>query len=152
MPQAPGRTAGLSMESYDFEYRVRYGDTDKMGISYYANYFVWFEAARTEYFRELGLPYTECEKKGYYLPAVETGAKYFSPSTYDDLVVVRTSVARLGPTSMRFEYRVLNAARDKVHAEGFSVHVFVDRNMKPVRMPEKIRSAVTVFSLLDKKR
>ena len=50
------------MKYYDFEYRVRYGDTDKMGISYYANYFVWFEAARTEYFRALGLPYTECEK------------------------------------------------------------------------------------------
>ena len=81
------------MNYYDFEYRVRYGDTDKLGISYYANYLVWFEAARTEYFRALGLPYTECEKKEFFLPAAEVGIKYIAPSTYDDLIIVRTSVS-----------------------------------------------------------
>ena len=136
------------MNYFDFEYRVRYGDTDKMGISYYANMFVWFEAARTEYFRALGLPYTECEKKGYYLPVAETGAKYLAPSTYDDLVVVRTSVSELKMSSMRFEYLVLNQATQKLLATGFSRHVFVDQNLRPVRIPDEVRGIVTVFSLL----
>ncbi len=136
------------METFDFEYRVRYGDTDKMGISYYANYFVWFEAARTEYFRALGLPYTECEKRGYYLPVVETQAKYMHPSTYDDLVVVRTSVSEMTKAKMRFEYQVFNKASGRLLVTGFSLHVFVDTSMRPVRIPEDVESLVTVHKLL----
>ncbi len=136
------------MNYYDYEYRVRYADTDKMGISYYANYFIWFEAARTEYFRALGLPYTECEKKGYFLPVVETGAHYHGPSTYDDLVIVRTSVSKLQRTSMRFEYQVLKKAALQLIATGFSVHVFVDKSMRPVRVPSEVETIVTPFSLL----
>ena len=135
------------MDYFDYSYRVRYGDTDKLGISYYANYFVWFEAARTEYFRALGLPYTECEKKGYFLPVVETAAKYVSPSTYDDLVTVRTSVSDLGASSIRFEYQVF-AENKKIITTGFSVHVFVDKKMKPVRIPAEIKTRVKLFSLL----
>lgn len=138
------------MNFFDYECRVRYGDTDKMGISYYANYFVWFEAARTEYFRALGFPYTECEKKGFFLPVIETGAHYLATSTYDDLLKIRTSVSRLGKTSIRFEYQVLNAS-GRLLATGFSVHVFVDRQMKPVRTPEEIHAAVKTFSLSQKK-
>ena len=139
---------------FDFECRVRYGETDKMGISYYANYFVWFEAARSEYFRTIGLPYTDCEEKGYFLPVVETGAKYLAPSTYDDLLVVRTSVAELKQSAIRFEYQIFKKA-DQAKAypilcHGFSVHVFVDRNMRPCRMPEEIRKIVTVHKLLTK--
>lgn len=135
------------MDYYDYEYRVRYGDTDKLGISYYANYFVWFEAARTEYFRALGLPYTECEKKGVFLPVVETAAKYHQPSTYDDLLIVRTSVSGFGRSSMRFEYQVLNKAIQKLLVTGFSVHVFVNRQMRPVRVPDEVGKIVTPFSL-----
>ena len=137
------------MNTFDYEYRVRYGDTDKMGISYYANYFVWFEAARTEYFRALGLPYTKCEEKGYFLPVIETGARYIAPSTYDDLVVVRTSVAYARKSSMRFEYQVFNKATQKLLVTGFSVHVFVDKKMKPVRIPSEIHELITPFSLLE---
>ena len=137
------------MNYYDYEYRVRYGDTDKMGISYYANYFVWFEAARTEYFRALGLPYTRCEEKGFYLPVVETNARYFAPCTYDDLIVVRTSVAYARRTSMRFEYQVFLKGKEKILASGFSIHVFVDKKMKPARIPAEIQNVVTPFSLLE---
>ena len=135
------------MNYFDYEYRVRYADTDKMGISYYANYFVWFEAARTEYFRSLGLPYTECEKKGYFLPVVDTGAKYYAPSTYDDLVIVRTSVSQLRKASMRFEYVVFNKQNNKRLVTGFSVHVFVDQNMQPAPIPDEIEKIVTPFLL-----
>ena len=136
------------MEYYDFEYRVRYGDTDKMGISYYANYFVWFEAARTEYFRALGLPYTECEKKGYHLPVVETGASYHAPCTYDDLIFIRTSVSELSRSAMHFEYQVINRETEKLLVTGFSRHVFVDQKMKPTRVPDDVRNVVSVHTLL----
>ena len=97
------------MNYFDYEYRVRYADTDKMGISYYATYFIWFESVRTEYFRALELSYTECEKKGYFLPVVQTGARYHAPSTYDDRLILRTSVGEIRKSSLRFEYLVLNA-------------------------------------------
>ena len=136
------------MESFDYVFRVRYGDTDKMGVSYYANYLLWFEAARTEYFRALGLPYTECEKKGIFLPAVEAGIRYLATSTYDDLLAVRTSVAGLGKSSIRFDYQVLHQATKKLIATGFTVHVFVDPSMRPTRVPAEVKSLVTVFKLL----
>lgn len=141
------------MNYFDYEYRVRYADTDKLGISYYANYFVWFEAARTEYFRALGLPYTECEKQGIFLPVVETSARYFQTSTYDDLIIVRASVSELGKSSIRFEYQVfkkdsLGEILPAVLATGFSVHVFVDRSMRPVRVPDEVKNLVTSFPLL----
>lgn len=135
------------MDYFDYEYRIRYADTDKMGISYYGAYFVWFEAARTEYFRALGMPYTACEEKGIFLPVVEACAKYHSPSTYDDLVVIRTCVGLLSKSSMRFEYQVFLKGGDKPIVTGFTVHVFVNRAMRPVRVPDEIRRAVTVFPL-----
>jgi len=137
---------------FDYEYRVRYGDTDKLGVSYYANYFVWFEAARTEYFRALGLPYTECERKGYFLPVVEASARYFAPSTYDDLVVVRTSVSEIGRTSLRFEYRTFTKSTQKLLATGYTVHVFVDRDLRPTRVLPEVEKIVTPFSLLEENK
>ena len=136
------------MKTFDYVCRVYYGDTDKMGVSYYANYLLWFEAARTEYFRALGLPYTECEKKGLFLPVAEAGIRYLATSTYDDRLVVRTSVAEMGKSSIRFEYQVLHQESKKLIATGFTVHVFVDRSMRPVRVPPEVQSAVTVCKLL----
>ena len=140
------------MEYFDYRTRVIYRDTDKMGISYYANYFVWFEAARTEYFRALGLPYTECEKKGIFLPVIEAQAKYIAPSTYDDDLIVRTSVSKFTPSTIRFEYLVLNARTQKTLTKGYTVHVFVDREMSPCRVPAEVESLVKVFSLIETKK
>lgn len=137
------------MEYFDYPTRVIYRDTDKMGISYYANYFVWFEAARTEYFRALGLPYTECEKKGIFLPVIEAQAKYIAPSTYDDELMVRTSVSKFTPSTIRFEYLVVNAKTEKVLTQGYTVHVFVDREMNPCRVPDEVEALVTIYSLLS---
>ncbi len=136
------------MKYFDFEYRVRYGDTDKMGISYYANYFVWFEAARTEYFRALGLPYTECEKQGIYLPVVEAQARYMGPSTYDDLLTLRTSVSQIRSSSLHFEYQVFKPGVAKPVAQGMTVHVFVDRDMRPVRAPASVKKLVECHKLI----
>jgi len=137
------------MKYFDYPYRVRYGDTDMMGISYYANYLVWFEAARTEYFRALGLPYTECEKQGIYLPVVEAQARYMGPSTYDDLLTIRTSVSEIRISTIRFEYQVFKIGQEKKISQGYTVHVFVDGSMRPVRAPESVTTLVECFKLLD---
>ena len=140
------------MEYFDYPYRVLYADTDRMGVSYYGNYFRWFEAARNEYFRALGLPYTECEKKGIFLPVGEAHAKYIAPSTYDDELIIRTSVSRLGSSTVEFQYQAINTKTQKVITTGSTLHVFVNRQMKPCRIPEEIRSKVKVRVLLRTKR
>lgn len=139
------------MNYFDYHYRVIYADTDRMGITYYANYLKWFEAARTEYFRDLGFPYTECEKKGIFLPVAEAHVNYLAPSTYDDDITVRTSVAEIGGSTIRFEYEAVNAKTRGRIATGHTLHVFVDKAMKPCRVPEDIRKVVKEFSLLKKR-
>ena len=135
------------MKIFDYETRVRYGETDQMGISYYANYFVWFEAARTEYFRALGFVYSEFEKQGLLLPVAEAFCRYLGPSSYDDLVTVRTVVSQMRQSSIRFEYQVLKNKEVKPIATGYTVHVFSDRNLKPKRIPEILKSKVELTQL-----
>ena len=139
------------MNYFDYPYRVLYADTDQMGITYYANYFKWFEAARTEYFRALGFPYTECEKKGIYLPVAEAHANYVAPSTYDDDITVRTSVVEIGNSTLRFEYQVMKTKTQILLATGHTVHVFVNKAMKPCRVPAEIKEVVKVHALLKKR-
>ncbi|MBI1978119.1 MAG: acyl-CoA thioesterase [Candidatus Omnitrophica bacterium] len=135
------------MKFFDYETRVRYGETDQMGVSYYANYFVWFEAARTEYFRALGFVYTEFEKQGILLPVAEAHCRYLGPSSYDDVITVRTVVSQMRQSSIRFEYHVLKNKGPKPIATGYTVHVFSGRNFKPIRIPKTLRDQVDLASL-----
>ncbi|MBI4368234.1 MAG: acyl-CoA thioesterase [Candidatus Omnitrophica bacterium] len=130
------------MKFFDYQTRVRYAETDRMGISYYANYLVWFEAARTEYFRALGIVYSEFEKQGIFLPVAEAQCRYLGPSSYDDLLTVRTLVSQVRQSSIRFEYQVLKNGAARPIATGYTIHVFGDRNLKPVRIPEVLKSKV----------
>ena len=134
------------MKFFDYETRVRYAETDRMGISYYANYLVWFEAARTEYFRALGIIYSEFEKEGIFLPVAEAYCRYAEPSSYDDLLTVRTAVSQIRQSSVRFEYQVLKNKGPKPIAAGYTIHVFSDRTLKPVRIPESLKSKVELAS------
>ncbi|MBI4394836.1 MAG: acyl-CoA thioesterase [Candidatus Omnitrophica bacterium] len=118
-----------------------------MGISYYANYFVWFEAARTEYFRTLGFVYSEFEKEGIFLPVAEAHCRYMEPSSYDDLITVRTVVSQIRQSSIRFDYQVLKNHGTKPIAVGYTVHVFSGQNLKPTRIPEILKSKVELASL-----
>lgn len=138
------------MQFFDYVCRVRYADTDKMGVSYYANYLVWCEAARTEYFRALGLPYTEYEKKGVFFPVIEANIHYLAPSTYDDLLIVRTSVSEIRHSSMKFEYQILQADTQKKIATAYTVHVFVDAQLKPCKALPEVKQKLTPYSLLPK--
>lgn len=109
-------------------FRVRYQETDKMGIVHHSVYYIWFEAGRTEWMREQGLTYRECETKGWLLPLVECGAKYLSPAYYDDLVEIETELTSHEGAGFYFSYRVTNLETKKLLATGFTKHVCVDAN------------------------
>ena len=133
------------MKYYDNEIRIRYAETDQMGVSYYSNYFIWFEESRTEYFRALGILYTDFEAQGLFLPVLEAHCRYHSPTRYDDLIIVRTWISELGKTSMLFDYIVRNKKDDSLVSEGYTVHVFINSAFKPVRIPELIVKTVQVI-------
>ncbi len=121
-----------------YELRVRYGDTDQMGMAYYGNYLRWFEIGRAEMLRALGTSYRSVEEGGIRLPVLEACCRYLKPSRYDDLVTIETGVLALGRASVRFGYRV---TRDGVLlAHGHTEHCFLDPAGKPVRAPESLRA------------
>lgn len=124
------------MLTFKTKCRVIYGDTDKMGFVYHANYFRWFEAGRSELFRHLGLTYKEIETEGVYLPVSEVHCKFISPSQYDDILVIETSLDTSVKASMKFDYRILSENGDELLAEGYTKHAFVDRNGRLLRPPE----------------
>lgn len=125
------------MRIHDFEIRVRYQETDNMGVVYYANYFIWFEVARTEYLRSLGISYKELEQKGMFLMVAEANCQYKSPAKYDDIVTIKTWVPGISNSSLRFAHKI--SIGQKLIATGESVHVFTNRHGKPVRVPDCIR-------------
>jgi len=135
------------MKYFDYHTRVRYGETDCMGVTYYANYFAWFEAARTEYFRAIGFAYAEFEKQGILLPVADAHCRYLAPCSYDDLITIRTVVSQIRQSSLRFEYHVLKAGCSKPIATGYTVHVFSNREFKPLRIPKDLRSKLELASL-----
>ncbi|MBN1405198.1 MAG: acyl-CoA thioesterase, partial [Candidatus Omnitrophica bacterium] len=112
-------------------------DTDRMGVVYYSNYFVWFEIARTELFRHLKLNYKDIEKQGLYLVVAETSCRYLAPARYDDEVSVSCRVKEMRRSSLAFEYSVKRG--DELLAEGKSVHVFTGKNFKPCKIPDYVK-------------
>jgi acyl-CoA thioester hydrolase len=121
--------------------RVRYADTDQMGVMYYSNYLIWFEVARTEFFRSMGFDYRSLEKdREIYLPVAEVVCRYRAPLRYDDLAAVVTRVNDVGNSRLVFEYDII--LRGKTVTTGSTKHAFVDRKGKPVAIPQDIREAL----------
>ncbi len=117
------------------EIRVIYGDTDQMGVVYYANYLRWFEASRTEFLRAKGVSYQDFEsREGLILPVSEAGVSYRKPARYDDLVSIEATLAEARRASARFEYAVKRG--DDLLATGFTVHACVDREGRIRRLPD----------------
>ena len=119
--------------------RVRYAETDKMGVVYYANYLVWFEVARADLLRTLGWSYREMEEAGIVLPVIEAHCEYQRPARYDDEIEVRTEGTMLSAVRMRFKYTIVRAADGSVAAQGHTIHASVDPGGRPRRLPERIR-------------
>jgi acyl-CoA thioester hydrolase len=122
--------------------RVIYGDTDQMGVVYYANYLRYFEFARSEYFRAKGGSYRELEKQGKHLPVVEVHCAYKAAARYDDVIVIRADVTELKRASFTFTYEIRRAADERLLCTGTTLHACIDRDGKPVRIPDEVAQAI----------
>ena len=123
--------------------RVRYAETDQMGVVYYANYFVWFEVARTDLLRESGWNYREMEGDGFSLPVIEARCAYLQSAKYDDELEVRTGGEMLSPVRMQFNYEIVRASDGTTLATGSTVHATLDRAGKPCRLPARVQTLFT---------
>jgi acyl-CoA thioester hydrolase len=118
--------------------RVRYAETDQMGVVYYANYFVWFEVARTDWLRRSGWSYRQMEADGVALPVIEAHCEYVRPARYDDEVEITTAATLLSPVRVRFEYELCVGGAPAA-ATGHTVHAALDRAGRPCRLPARVR-------------
>jgi acyl-CoA thioester hydrolase len=113
--------------------RVRYKETDQMGIAHHSNYVVWFEVGRTDLCRATGITYRDIEERGYLLVVIEIGCRFRTPYRYDDEVVIKTTIGEAGSRMLRFQYE-LSDSDGEVRATGFSRHVWLERDTrKPVK-------------------
>ena len=119
--------------------RVRYAETDKMGVVYHSNYLIWFEIGRTDWLRATGWTYREMEADGIQLPVIEVHCKYRTGARYDDDVEIQTRAKRLSPLRVQFDYEATRRADRAVLATGYTVHATVDSDGRPCRMPAKVK-------------
>ncbi len=129
---------------YTTQTRVRYKDTDRMGVVYYGNYLTFFEVGRAEYMRALGYPYTKLEGKGSSLAVIEASAKYHANVGYDELITVKTSISDMGRVRLRFDYKIFSEDNTLL-VTGFTVHACVSNGNKPSRIPEDLVDAVKIM-------
>jgi acyl-CoA thioester hydrolase len=121
--------------------RVRYAETDQMGVVYYANYLVWMEVGRVEYCKAFGFNYRDMEiEDGVMLAVAESRCRYAFPARFDDEVVVETWVAEANSRMVTFAYEMRLADDGKKVAAGETRHIFCNRELRPCRMPEKYRA------------
>jgi acyl-CoA thioester hydrolase len=118
--------------------RVRYADTDRMGVVYYANYLVWFEVGRTEWLRDTGWSYREMEEAGVSLPVIEAHCEYRQPARYDDEIDISTAATVLTPVRIRFDYEARRAADETLAAAGHTIHAALGADGRPRRLPSRV--------------
>jgi acyl-CoA thioester hydrolase len=135
------KPSGVSPVSSVSKLRVRYAETDQMGIVYHAHYLVWFEVARTDLLRQFGWTYREMEETGIRLPVIEAHCTYLRPARYDDEIEVRADVRLLSPVRLEFTYEVVLAKDGSTSAVGTTRHAALTMAGRPCRLPERIREA-----------
>jgi acyl-CoA thioester hydrolase len=128
-------------------FRVRYAETDQMGVAYYANYLVWFEVMRGDFMRAVGVPYRDLEAEGYRLPIAEAHVRYRKPARYDDPVEVVAWIERLGSRRITFAYRVERGG--DLLATGWTTHVPVDEGGKPRAFSRELLQALEPYRSED---
>lgn len=122
------------MYTNDAIIRVRYGETDQMGIVYHGNYYTWFEVGRSEFFNSLGYTYKQLEEEGIILPVTESSCKYIKPAKYYDEIIIRTKINTLKGARIVFDYDIIRKEDNIVLAKGETTHGFVNKELKPVRL------------------
>ena len=128
------RTPGTQGPWHATHIRIRYKDTDRMGVVYYGNYLTFFEVARAELMRDLGCSYAQLEAQGYSLMVIEAASRYHANVGYDALITVQTRISEVGKVRLRFDYRVVDAD-GRLLVRGYTVHACVNSDHKPVRIP-----------------
>lgn len=138
MPDEQPVSRARPVPSHETSFRVRYAETDQMGVVYYANYLVWMELGRAEYCRAAGIRYRDMEViDGVLLAVVEAHCRYLRPARYDEEIVVKTWVAKANQRMVEFEYEIRNAHTSRELASGVTKHIFLGSDLRPVKLPEK---------------
>ena len=127
-----GSLSGAKKVSHTF--RVRYAETDAMGIVHHASYLVWMEMGRTEFMRSFGFTYSELEKMGIVMPVLEVNARYRHSSFYDDELCITTWVEELSRTKIKLAYTIVRTSDDRLLTEGWSLHTFTGPDGRPIRI------------------
>jgi len=136
-------TAAPPLPHHDVEFRVRYAETDQMGVVYHANYLVWCEVGRTDFIRARGMSYADIERAGVGLAVSDLSARCHSAARYDDLIRVRTTLAELRSRSITFDYVITNVATGARLVTARTVLVSIDRTGRPTAMPDAVRGLFT---------
>ena len=123
-------------------YRVIYGDTDQMGVVYYANFLRWFERGRSEFLRQIGLPYSIIEKAGYHFPVADVTCHYAQSAYYDDVVSIETELSDVRRVSLSFNYRITRQTNECLLATGSTKHACIDRDGQVTRIPQMLETAL----------
>lgn len=125
-------------------YRVIYGDTDQMGVVYYANYLRWFERGRSEFLRQIGLPYATIEAAGLHFPVAEVTCRYAQSARYDDVIDIATTLVDLSRVYLVFDYQISRQADQLTLATGSTKHACIDHEGQVKRIPKMLLDAVEV--------
>jgi acyl-CoA thioester hydrolase len=142
-----------TMEYHDAVLRVRYAETDQMGVVYHANYFVWFEVGRVELFRALGVEYKRMElEDDCHIVVAEAHCRYRHPARYDEVLRVRTRIAEAKNRTVRFSYELFRDADDRLLATAETTHVICGSDGKPKMLPEKYRSVFIAVAVAPSER
>ena len=128
---------------HEIRLRVRYEETDAMRVVHYSKYFVWFEAGRVELLRSVGIQFKDFEKKGLFFPVVEAMANYKASARFDDEILLKTKITKIGNTSVRFENRMIKLPELSLICEGHTVHVLTDADGRPTQIPEEMKAGLS---------
>lgn len=123
-------------------YRVIYGDTDQMGVVYYANYLRWFERGRAEFLRQIGLPYANIEAAGFHFPVAEVNCRYAQSARYDDIIEIATTLVELSRVYLLFEYEIIRQSDCILLATGSTKHACINHRGQVKRIPKMLIDAI----------
>jgi acyl-CoA thioester hydrolase len=135
-------TTSSGQPAVEVRFRVRYFETDAMGIVHHSAYITWFEEGRSAFTRAIGYPYSRMEQEGVSLAVAEVNARYHRPARYDDEVVVLAALAQLGSRGMTFTYEVRRSEDGELLVTGTSKHISIDENGQVTRLPQALRKTL----------
>ena len=138
--ESPSARSAPPTLHHDVEFRVRYAETDQMGVVYHSNYLVWCEVGRTDFIRALGVTYAELERQGTSLAVAEATLRFHAPARYDDLVRVETTLSSVRSRAMTFDYVITDAATGRRLVTASTMLVSMDPTGRPVPLPAEVRS------------